>query len=757
MPPPPGSRTRTRRQRLARKLSSSGAQAFASLTQLPNKLKTAITTKKSRGRSDRKTEHSPDNGGQNLSLRNLNLTTAAPGDDSGGGPIRPAVVPPLEVKLPSETPALEPSWAAAVATVDRPHIGSNASLFIRAGKPGHTSAAPDFLSAGGKPAQGGDSRLGPAAATSAATVANTPDKSIVHSSAGGPVDMRGQGGTGGGAASPDLAGYSEEELLRARRASPDPPPFKPRPGECPGTPAYPGYEEALEKQARKNERKRAAAVAYRPVFVPPEPDQGPIPPCPPAPRLGPVRGPGTGEKTAAHTHQPEPQEGQQVNDRTFSDQHPRDLWGGGTRLGEVRSIFEDPPTASGPTPAVGLAATDPFPLRSSAPDKRGWASSESAGTVSGQLRAAAAATAAATFPLPMGALKFLPCYSGKVPVNRRSEFPHPSAEPVSPEKVGWTSSESEGEDARLRSDAVMDIAREGEAHPPMNVADKVWDCPEPLVGAGVDCEGGGGGQSEGAHARLNDAEASHQRRSNEVGRAGCNRAAGAEASRLPATCLPDAATSLAADERAKTIGHGSVRAAINLFERSARFQSGGAQVNAAAHPAVAPSPCLPQLPTRGVCVNEDATAFGDTLVAEKTRYHEDAISRVTVWVEAVTMQPRGGATLSEWFRDGSVLVRLVNTVKPGVAKPGERVAKRSVADRKEGSDAPTPTENLSSFFEACLELGVPNTNLFSEYDLEPGREGGLGRVVACLEVLGSTAVVAAPWYLGPTLAPPTPI
>ena len=121
------------------------------------------------------------------------------------------------------------------------------------------------------------------------------------------------------------------------------------------------------------------------------------------------------------------------------------------------------------------------------------------------------------------------------------------------------------------------------------------------------------------------------------------------------------------------------------------------------------------------------------------------------------IQRRGGATLSEWFRDGNVLVRLVNTVKPGVARPGERVAERSIAARKEGSDAPTPTENLLSFFEACLELGVPEKDLFSECDLEPEREGGLARVVACLEVLGLTAVVAAPWYLGPTLTPPPPL
>ena len=580
--------------------------------------------------------------------------------------------------------------------------------------------------------------------------------------------MRGQGGTGGSAASPDLAGYSEEELLRARHASPDPPPFRPGPGECPGTPAYPGYEEALEKQARKNERKRAAAMAYRPVFVPPAPEEGPIPPCPPAPRLGPLQGPGREEKSTAHAHQPEPQGCQQMDNRT-SDQPRRDLPGGGVQLaGQPRSIFEDSPTPSGSKPAVGLSATDPLPLRPSVRDKRGWTPSESEGTISGQLRAAAAATAAATFPLPMGSLKFLPCYSGVVPANRKSEFATPSAEPVAPEKVGWTSSESEGEGARLRSDAALDVAREVEAHPPINVVDKVWDCPEPEVGMRVDCEGVSGGQPPEAQARPNEAETSYRRKPDQLGRVGHSRAAGTETSRLPGTCMPNTTSSLAADARAKAIGHGSVRAAIKIFERSARSQSGCPQVSAM-NAANAPYPCLPQLPTRGVSVNADATAFADILLAEKIRRHKDAVERVTVWVEAVTMQPRGDATLPEWFRDGSVLVRLVNTVKPGVAKPGERVAKQSAAANKESvggvpspveedeSGAPTPTENLKSFFEACLELGVPKKDIFSEYDLEPEREGGLERIVSCLEVLGSTAVVAAPWYLGPTLAPPTPL
>ena len=820
---------RIRRQRLSRKLSNSGAQAFASLTQLPNKLKTAITTK-ARGRSDRKTEHSPDIA-QELSLQSLSLTAGdASGAAVGGAPSRPP--PPLETQLRCEAPALEPSWAGAVATAGCPQMNSNAPIFHPAEKQGRdSSAAPDFSPACGNPSQGGGNPVhsgnaggtreptyvGPdfvnldvaATAAAAAATAKTSGNSNVPSSAGGPVEMmRGQGGTGGGAASPDTVGYNEE-LLKATRRSPDPPPYTTARGECPGAPAPRGHAEAQEAQGRKKERLRAEAAAYRPGFLPPEPNTGTIPPCPPAPRLGPVEGPGRGEKptTAHHIDEAEWQGHPQIDNRTYSDQHPP-------------NFQESVQVVAGQPRGKSRARR---PLRPPETDLRGWTSSDSE---DGQLHAAANFTAASS--LPQDTLYQLPSYSDLLPEEKGPSAS--AARPVRPLAMGkteWTSSEDSGsEDDRLRSRVAAGFTGEGRGTPLVTVAEKVWDCPEAVAGTSVDCEGEGepgcegkpsGPLAEEAETRPEEAEAARQGR-DRLRHVDGNHATGAGVSRPPGTCAPDLATSNpTARALAQTIGQGSVRAAIDLFERTARSQVGFTQ-----HVSVGTGNTsysgLRQFSGRRACgraeaVATSAGALASLSAAEKALYYKDAVKRLTTWVTAVTMQTRGNATLPEWFRDGTVLVLLVNAVKPGIAKPRrERVvaklAKQWTPSAKEPAggaqpvtpstdpaagesapsnepvggvqsttpstepvrcapssdgneeeeeiDPPTSTENLNSFFEACANLGVPKKHIFCEEDLKAGREGGLERVVACLEALGSTAAMAAPGYLGPTLKPPTP-
>lgn len=158
---------------------------------------------------------------------------------------------------------------------------------------------------------------------------------------------------------------------------------------------------------------------------------------------------------------------------------------------------------------------------------------------------------------------------------------------------------------------------------------------------------------------------------------------------------------------------------------------------------------------------------------------EDFLERVTEWVLAVTKsqlppstrgegestkiddgKPAKNVDLLALLRDGTMLVALVQAIKPGIDTRARRGSGSTGQQQPQGGavagkKSPPRTraivrgENLAIFFDACVKLGVPREYHFREQDLL--QAAGLGRVVRCLAVLGKVARSNAPEYSGPVL------
>mmetsp|Transcript_20105 Transcript_20105/g.63223 ORF Transcript_20105/g.63223 Transcript_20105/m.63223 type:complete len:912 (+) Transcript_20105:254-2989(+) len=107
------------------------------------------------------------------------------------------------------------------------------------------------------------------------------------------------------------------------------------------------------------------------------------------------------------------------------------------------------------------------------------------------------------------------------------------------------------------------------------------------------------------------------------------------------------------------------------------------------------------------------------------------------WIEQVTghvfRKP-----FAEELKDGVVLCRLVNEIKPG-----------SVAKIYEGAKAFGQMDNISNFLKAVKKLGVLSRDTFETTDLFEMRD--LNLVVQCLFALSKAIVKAAPDWSGPFL------
>ncbi|CAH1983871.1 unnamed protein product [Acanthoscelides obtectus] len=128
-----------------------------------------------------------------------------------------------------------------------------------------------------------------------------------------------------------------------------------------------------------------------------------------------------------------------------------------------------------------------------------------------------------------------------------------------------------------------------------------------------------------------------------------------------------------------------------------------------------------------------ATKSGFAAEAQRkvnAKYSEDLASECLQWINTITNDnhPTSGDmdNFYEVLKDGTVLCKLVNTIKPGIVK---KVNTSTMAFKC--------MENINAFLEAVRELGVPAQETFQTVDL--WERQNLNSVVICLQSLGRKA------------------
>jgi len=135
-----------------------------------------------------------------------------------------------------------------------------------------------------------------------------------------------------------------------------------------------------------------------------------------------------------------------------------------------------------------------------------------------------------------------------------------------------------------------------------------------------------------------------------------------------------------------------------------------------------------------------APRAGDQFYVEKAlekRYDEEEKlglpRRVIEWVVRVgkDAQPAGldNSSIHDFFRDGVVLCRLMNTLLKASNMP-------TIPYRKKANSAFVALSNLDSFLGAARAFGVSEIALFQPSDLHEGRKGHLLNVLNCVDALG---------------------
>jgi len=123
---------------------------------------------------------------------------------------------------------------------------------------------------------------------------------------------------------------------------------------------------------------------------------------------------------------------------------------------------------------------------------------------------------------------------------------------------------------------------------------------------------------------------------------------------------------------------------------------------------------------------------------QKAKYDPELEKEVVNWIETITGAKKGDEEIADWLKDGLVLCKLVNTIKPGTIK------------KTNESKMPfKQMENITFFMNAARDLGVPESSMFSTPDLFEAKN--LGSVVNCVYTLGGVVQANIPEFTGPKL------
>ena len=131
--------------------------------------------------------------------------------------------------------------------------------------------------------------------------------------------------------------------------------------------------------------------------------------------------------------------------------------------------------------------------------------------------------------------------------------------------------------------------------------------------------------------------------------------------------------------------------------------------------------------------NNRATKSGFAAEAQRkinAKYSDELAQESLEWVKVILHDDFSTAGDMDNFydvlKDGQVLCRLVNNIKPGIVK---KINQSSMAFKC--------MENINAFLEAAKDLGVPAQETFQTVDL--WERQNLNSVVICLQSLGRKA------------------
>jgi len=124
----------------------------------------------------------------------------------------------------------------------------------------------------------------------------------------------------------------------------------------------------------------------------------------------------------------------------------------------------------------------------------------------------------------------------------------------------------------------------------------------------------------------------------------------------------------------------------------------------------------------------------------KGRFDLAEEENIAKWIQEITQENRFDLSLFEWLKNGQVLCKLVNKIRPKSIKLNKMVAP---AKKK---------ENIQNFLLFSQSVGCRKEDMFEPNDLL--EEENLAKVVSGLYAFSSIVTKIAPQYAGPTLKLP---
>lgn len=125
---------------------------------------------------------------------------------------------------------------------------------------------------------------------------------------------------------------------------------------------------------------------------------------------------------------------------------------------------------------------------------------------------------------------------------------------------------------------------------------------------------------------------------------------------------------------------------------------------------------------------------------QEEKYDGDLEKEVVAWIEAITGEKKGDASVQDWLMNGRVLCALAEKLKPG-SLGGKKVHTSNLPFMK--------MENITFFTDAARSIGVPESAMFTTPDLYEGKN--IGSVVNCIYMLGGAVQAHCPEFTGPKL------
>merc|ERR1712217_42611 len=127
------------------------------------------------------------------------------------------------------------------------------------------------------------------------------------------------------------------------------------------------------------------------------------------------------------------------------------------------------------------------------------------------------------------------------------------------------------------------------------------------------------------------------------------------------------------------------------------------------------------------------TESKEEVIIAETREKE-----VTLWLEKLSGERRGDRELGDWLRDGRVLCKAANAVKPGII---QKISVEQMSFKQ--------MENIKKFTGACRDLDVLEKDVFSTVDLYEKKN--LKGVQICVYNFAAIIRTTAPSFSGPYL------